>query len=739
MSFSATPMVGAAHPTKYQDRVLFRVKINLAMSNQIRPPVKFLWAPVLVFLSALFFSFIFYFIQIYSWNIEQQSATRFFQQSFSASINQFEYLPSLLAQDSQVKRALQYSFQDHSSVSERLKFVAERSGSSNVYVMNSSGKVIATSNYDQSNSFLNQNYSFRPYFVKAISELKRQFYYAVGATTGIPGFFISAPVIGQGDAVLGVVVVKLDLREWEKSWQEAGQNLLIADDNKVVILSGQEQWRYRSIGKLAQNIQHKISEHRQFQGVQPDSLFSDRFEFDLFNKQFFSFWTIDNDSYLVNAYNIADTGWTLYYLEKNKQYIYSAITFFLITLSGLVLSYLYLRERKSKLRSRQQARENEKRHRQELETIIQKIHIGVVSMNQSGEMLFINEVAENLLNINLQKLNKDNNNIQNFVDVSTVENFSELLKQRGDIVKPYHETTVLDQGKATTHVMFAISCAPLEGDNRLLMTLVNIEKRKQAEEAVISINASLEEQVEKRTRDLHNAQAELVQQSKIAALGQMAATIVHELSQPLSAMNSSIAAVGFKAEKNDWDGALKSISRLSPLSNKMHNVIKLLKSFSYADEPLKDGLELAPLIKQSLSLFKDSLREKNVMINLLELEKSVYVKVNTLKLDLVLVNLIQNALDAMEKTNHPVITVGMHSFQNNALITIEDVGGGIDSRVMGQLFNPYFTTKEIGKGLGLGLSICYEIIQEYGGSIDAENTEQGARFIIKLPLDQVMH
>jgi two-component system C4-dicarboxylate transport sensor histidine kinase DctB len=171
----------------------------------------------------------------------------------------------------------------------------------------------------------------------------------------------------------------------------------------------------------------------------------------------------------------------------------------------------------------------------------------------------------------------------------------------------------------------------------------------------------------------------------------------------------------------------------------MHNVIKLLKSFSYADEPLKDGLELAPLIEQSLSLFKDSLREKNVMINLLELEKSVYVKVNTLKLDLVLVNLIQNALDAMEKTNHPVITVGMHSFQNNALITIEDVGGGIDSRVMGQLFNPYFTTKEIGKGLGLGLSICYEIIQEYGGSIDAENTEQGARFIIKLPLDQVMH
>ena len=689
---------------------------------------------MLVIFIALFSSFIFYIVQIYSWNKEQQNTTRFFQQSFSASINQFEYLPALLAQDSQVKRALQYSFQDHSSVSQRLKFVAERSGSSNVYVMNSSGKVIATSNFDQSNNFLNKNYSFRPYFVKAISEHKRQFYYAVGATTGIPGFFISAPVIGQGESVLGVVVVKLDLREWEKSWQEAGQNILIADDNKVVILSGQAQWRYRSIGKLSQNVQHKISEHRQFQGIQPGSLFSRTFEFNLFDQQVFSFWTIDGDSYLVNAYDITDTGWTLYYLEKNKQFIFSAITFFLIVLSGLVLSYLYFRERKSRLRSRQQARDNEKRHQRELESIIQKIHIGVVSMNQSGEMLFMNEVAEKLLKVNLPGQN-GSNNIQNFVDVSAIENFSELLKQRGDIIKPYHETTVLNQGEATTHVMFAISCAPLEGDSRLLMTLVNIEKRKQAEEAVIRINASLEEQVEKRTRDLHNAQAELVQQSKIAALGQMAATIVHELSQPLSAMNSSIAAVGFKAEKEDWDGALQSISRLSPLSNKMHNVIKLLKSFSYADEPLMDGLELAPLIEQSLLLYKDSLREKNVSINLLELEESVYVKVNPLKLDLVLVNIIQNALDAMEECTHPVITVGMHCQHNNALITIDDVGGGINSRVMGQLYNPYFTTKEIGKGLGLGLSICYEIIQEYGGSIDAENTKQGARFIVRLPLD----
>ena len=561
-------------------------------------------------------SFLFYLFQLYSWNLEQQSSTRFFQQSFNAAISQYEYLPALLARDNEIKLALSMDSQTSAEISERFKFIAARSGASAVYLMKASGTVIATSNFDLPGSFLNKNYSFRPYFERAIATKKRQFYYAIGATTGIPGFFISEPILGDTENVIGVMVVKLDLREWEANWNEAGQNILIASDNNVVILSGQDQWRYRSIGQLAPDVLENIRNHQQFGAINITELYQNVYQLAEFTQFPIFFWMIENELFLVNSYPVADSNWTLYYLEKNSRFITSALIFLLILLSGLIFIYLYYWERKLKLQSRQQTIDSELRHSRELE----------------------------------------------------------------------------------------------------------------------SINESLEEQVENRTRALRDTQAELVQQSKAAALGQMAATVVHELSQPLSAMNSSIAATRLKLDRKDLTGADQSVSRLIPLSEKMNNIVKLLKFYSYRDDAV-ERLELAPLIKQSLQMCKEKLVENNITISLNMIQDAVYVRLNPLKLDLVIVNIIQNAIDSMENCENPGISIGMLSSQDKAIITIEDEGEGINSRVMGQLFDPYFTTKEIGKGLGLGLSICYEIIREYNGSIVAENRDKGARFIISLPMD----
>ncbi|MFT5811331.1 MAG: two-component system C4-dicarboxylate transport sensor histidine kinase DctB, partial [Rubritalea sp.] len=211
---------------------------------------KLIPAPLLLCLFSLIVSIVFYFFQLNSWNLEQQSSTRFLQQSFKASISQYEYLPALLASDDNVKNALIDQNGDQKSLNRQLKFVAHRSGASAVYLMNKTGKVLAASNFDQSSSFLHQNYSFRPYFKNAIEQGTRQLYYAIGATTGIPGFFISESVSNDSGDVIGVIVVKLDLREWETNWRDAGQNILVASENNVIILSGREQWRYKSVGQL---------------------------------------------------------------------------------------------------------------------------------------------------------------------------------------------------------------------------------------------------------------------------------------------------------------------------------------------------------------------------------------------------------------------------------------------------------------------------------------------------------
>jgi two-component system C4-dicarboxylate transport sensor histidine kinase DctB len=691
--------------------------------------------PFFLCLFSFIVSIAFYFFQINSWNLEQPSSTRFFQQSFKASISQYEYLPALLASDNNVQNALKNQNSDQDSLNRQFQSVAHRSGVSSVYLMNNMGKVLATSNFDQSSSFLHQNYSFRPYFKDAIEKKTRQFYYAIGVTTGIPGFFISEPVSNIHGEVIGVIVVKLDLREWEGNWRDAGQNILVASRSNVIILSGKEQWRYKSVGQLSEQVQSSILKQQQFGTTKISSLFQKTYEFARYLNLSLTFWIINDEAYLVNSFPITDTHWNLYYLEKNSRFTQNAFIFFIIFLGALSLSYLYYRERQSKLLSRKQAADDELRHSRELETIIDKIQIGVVSINQQGDILFLNDAARGLLQLDILTEKQPLVPIQSVLDMRMIAPFESYLLQHSDVMVPFHETNVLSQNQKSTPVMFAISQANIENDTRLLVTLINIEKRQKAEQAVIKLNESLEEQVEHRTQALRDAQAVMVQQSKAAALGQMAATVVHELSQPLSAMNSSITAAQLKVNKDDWTGAVRSISRLAPLSEKMNNVIKLLKYFSYEDGEDIQRQDLALLIKQSIYLYQDKLKEKKVNINLENLQSLVAVKINPLKLDLVLTNIIQNAIDAMQECEQPVITIAMVSLYNKAIITIEDQGDGINSRVMGQLFDPYFTTKDIGKGLGLGLSICYEIIQEYHGSIVAENRRQGARFTITLPLD----
>ena len=286
-------------------------------------------------------------------------------------------------------------------------------------------------------------------------------------------------------------------------------------------------------------------------------------------------------------------------------------------------------------------------------------------------------------------------------------------------------------------VMFALSKVSAMNRTLYLMTIVNITRRKDAEEQLLDINNSLEDTIEARTQQLHKAQATLIQKNKAAALGNMAATIVHELSQPLAAMNSTIAAVCAKLEHGDNEGALSSSSRLNHLSNKMYNVIKLLKYFSYKDADTENMLDVSKTIEDSLDIFKETLHEKGISLRYQTFKRKVLSKANPLKIDLVFSNIIKNAIDASESNATPKISVKLKATEDQqALIIISDNGGGIDEKIMKNMFNPYFTTKQVGKGLGLGLSITYEIIQEYGGNISVKNTKEGAQFTIMLPIHQ---
>ena len=395
------------------------------------------------------------------------------------------------------------------------------------------------------------------------------------------------------------------------------------------------------------------------------------------------------------------------------------------------MTYLLIRGRLHIAESRRKTEQLQIQQREELKTVMNNIHIGVIIFTYSGEITSANDYAKNLLIAPLLK-SDEKLNVSAIVDLKDMH-YDELLQD--DLTAPnYLETTPLSPSLEKTPIMLSVRKIEIMGQPVYLMTVINITKRKLAEQELVKINESLEEIVHNRTKELKQTQKKLIQTNKAAALGNMAATIVHELSQPLTAMNSSIAAIRAKLDTRNYDGAIESANRLEPLNHKMQDIIKLLKQFSYDDKNTLKPIVINDLFNNNLDTFKDTFNEKNITITIINDQEKYFIRANPVKIDLVFSNIIQNAIGAMETCKNPSIYIFYKKEDDNIRIDIKDNGQGVDYRNIKEMFTPYFTTKEIGKGLGLGLAICYEILHEYDGHISASTSDSGACFSIILPI-----
>ena len=678
---------------------------------------------------------------------QSEVTAKIYEQSLTASISQYEYLPALLASDTLLINTLLYPTDNRLLINKKLFFIAKRAGADAVYIMDISGNVVAASNYNQTSSFLNKNYAFRPYFQRALETGDRQFYYAQGATTGIPGFFIAEPIIYNSNNI-GVAVVKLSMSYWEDNWRSAENTVITADGNNIIILSSNAQWRYQTIGDLDDSVLNKINDSQQFGNKQHTNLYEEQYTINIYPLPKITFWAINNQLYLSRKSSIPNIDWSFYYLVKHQRLVYPTLIFFSITSLFILFTYLIRRERRYKIASINKNRSLETLRQEELKTVMDNIHVGVTLFTEHGDVISFNDHAKLLLF-------GDKNHVPGTISINDVihidiNNLGKLLFDKISSAT-YHETStithaadnaqknIIDGSSTITPIMFAVSKVSAMNTELYLMTFINITRRIEAEKELVNINNSLEETIEKRTQELHQVQATLIQKNKAAALGNMAATIVHELSQPLSAINSSISAVSAKITNGDWNGAKESASRLNPLGKKMHNVINLLKNFSYKDEQAHEKIHFLSAVKQSIDSSKDIILDKKISLDEKHLRQTqnihlLYVQANSLKLDLVFTNIIKNAIDAAESNSDAIITIDIAHDKERIYLHITDNGVGIDPTIMPKLFSPYFTTKEVGKGLGLGLSISHEIIQEYNGKISAKNIENGTCFTVELPI-----
>ena len=248
------------------------------------------------------------------------------------------------------------------------------------------------------------------------------------------------------------------------------------------------------------------------------------------------------------------------------------------------------------------------------------------------------------------------------------------------------------------------------------------------------LNVRLQREIaerQKAERNLEEAEASLAQSSKLAAMGEMSAAVSHELNQPLAAMKTYLAGARLLLQRKRPDEALSSFQRIDDLLERMGAITRQLKSYARKGGEAFAPVDLRSSLSASLSMMEPQLRQMTVEITQTMPRNPVMVLADRLRLEQVIINLLRNALDAMKAKPRRELDL-IIAEGDEVVLTVRDNGRGIDD--LDALFEPFYTTKQPGDGVGLGLAISSGIVKDLGGRLTARNSEGGgAVFEIRLP------
>lgn len=255
-------------------------------------------------------------------------------------------------------------------------------------------------------------------------------------------------------------------------------------------------------------------------------------------------------------------------------------------------------------------------------------------------------------------------------------------------------------------------------------------------QALSEANARLQQEVAEREaaeKTLRAAQDELVHAGKMAALGQLATGITHELTQPLGAIRTlSANAVQFM-DRGQHDVAAGNLQIMARLADQMGAIIEPLKGFARKSSARPAATPVAQAMRNALFLHDHRLRREGIeVIDALPPDLCAWCDPN--RLEQVLINLIGNAADAMREAPQRRLRLGAREVGGMVELHVCDSGSGLPEAVRARLFEPFFSTKAEGGGLGLGLAISRDIAREAGGELEADNApDGGACFTLRLP------
>ncbi len=332
-------------------------------------------------------------------------------------------------------------------------------------------------------------------------------------------------------------------------------------------------------------------------------------------------------------------------------------------------------------------------------------------------------------------------------DVQSVGHSLHLAQERPVLPLAVRLVTLSDPSEVWRRARYAAWGGGAVGAALGLLALYLLHRRRALQQLFRARNAlqqahdQLERQVDERTRELRQtneelkrqiaqrlqAEDELMQAGKLAALGQMSAGISHEINQPLTALRALSRNTLLLLDSGRTRTVADNLRAIDEMAERMGRITTQLKSFARKGGSAAAPVALKGAVDSVLLLLEHRLRAEQVEVEV-SLPAEARVRGDVNRLEQVLLNLATNALDAMAGLPRRRLGISAAIADGRAVVRVTDTGTGMEDAHLARLFEPFFTTKPAGQGLGLGLVISSKIVREFGGTLRAHRAEQGMVF-----------
>jgi PAS domain S-box-containing protein len=559
------------------------------------------------------------------------------------------------------------------------------------------------------------------------------FFYGVGKTTGISGLFIAAPVRRDG-SVVGVVAVKVSLREIEAAWDHSSAPIVLSDARGIIFLSSVATWMYHATKPLSAEDLDWVRRHEQY---------GDRKEFPPVP------WSVDRTDtrdgpwveteiegrrrrFLAVDGPLPQLGWTLTVMADQAGVTRTRnLSAVLGTLAAgvLLLGTLAWQSRERRLAEQRHARIGLEQRVRERTCELHEAHafrkamedsllVGMRARDLAGRIVYVNPALCEMVGYRADEL------------IGRVPPYP--YWHPDDLDKHWRENNAALSGQAA---LTGFESRIRHRDGHDVHTMVYTAPLIDATgthsgwmSSVVDITA------QKRAEDQQRQQeAQLQHALRLASLGEMASTLAHELNQPMMALSNFASAAQAFAEQGEHTLLVASLGEITAQAQRSADIVRRVRGFVRQRTPGIEACAINDLVGNVLALLKPEIRSRQVRV-VTHLQADLpTVPGDRVLLEQVLLNLLLNGLQALQETPSERRLVEIETAQVDGVVCLRvaDQGPGVAPAAAAQLFEPFFTTKA--GGLGLGLNICRTIIESHRGRLAFENRPGGgAVFSIQL-------